>query len=83
MRTRRRTEFTVETHRVLAIGSRGALCEGWCARCARRVAMIRLEEAAPAAVSLHATSCRGDAGGPHLAANNDGSSFICLNSLIE
>lgn len=82
MRTRRRTEITVETHRVLAIGSRGALREGWCARCARRVATIRLEEA-PAAVSLHATSRRGDAGGPHLAANAGGSSFICLNSLIE
>ena len=83
MGTTRRTEITIETHRMLVIGRRGSLLQGWCARCTKQVGMIRLEEAALAGVSLHAICQKAVAGRIHFTAEGDSSSFICLNSLLE
>src|SRR5439155_1038585 len=43
---RRRTEITVETHRVLAVLRRAASSGGWCEQCCREVERVTPEEAA-------------------------------------
>lgn len=83
MGTIKRTEITIETHRMLVIGKRGSLRQGWCTRCLKPVGMIRLEEAALAGVSLHTIRQKAAAGRIHFTAEGDSSSFICLNSLLE
>jgi hypothetical protein len=83
MRTTKRTEITIETHRVLVVHRRGSLLEGWCDRCDKQVGMFRLEEAALAGISLQAIRRHLEAGRFHFAAGGGELSFICLNSLLE
>ena len=82
MKTKRRVEITLETHRILVIRRRSRLPGGWCERCGKQVAMIHLEEAAHAGLSSRAITHQVEEGLLHFTAAADGSSFICLNSLL-
>ena len=44
--TKRRTEITIETHRVLRISKRNGFTDGWCEQCNDQVWMVTPEEAA-------------------------------------
>ncbi len=83
MKTRRRIEITVESHRILVMHRRSSLLEGWCERCGKQVAMIHLQEAAHEGLSSRAITSRVEEGQFHFTASADGLSFICLNSLLE
>jgi hypothetical protein len=82
MKTKRRIEITVESHRILVMHRR-RLLEGWCERCGKQVAMINLEEAALAGLSSQAITRQVEGGRFHFTASADGSTFICLKSLVE
>jgi hypothetical protein len=83
MRTKRRTELTVETRRILVIRQRGRLPKGWCERCGKQVRMINLEDATQADLSWPAITRLVEAGGNHFTASADETTFICLNSFRE
>jgi hypothetical protein len=83
MRTKRRTELTVETRRVLVIHQRGRLPKGWCERCGKQVRMINLEEATEADPSRLAITHWVEVGRIHFTASADETTFICLNSFLE
>ncbi len=82
MKNNRRIEITVESHRILVMRRRSRLLEGWCERCGKEVATISLEES-QASPSSQAITHQVEEGRLHFTASADGSSFICLNSLLE
>src|SRR5215470_3970445 len=82
--TKRRTEFTIETHRVLVLHRRGVSNLAWCSGCAEEVKMITPGEA----VMLTHVSSRTiyrwvEADKIHYAETSEGLLLICLNSLIS
>jgi hypothetical protein len=84
VKTKRRTEITVETDRVLVIRRRSRAAQAWCAGCARQVQMLTPDEAAVvAAVSVRTINRRVEAEKVHFAETPDGLLLICLNSLPE
>jgi hypothetical protein len=83
MRTKRRTEITLETHRILVIGRRGHLPTDWCKHCRKQVRMISLEEAIEAGLSQQAITHQVETGRIHFTASAEETTFICLNSLPE
>ena len=83
MNTKRRIEITVESHRILIMRRRSLLLEGWCERCSKQVAMIHLEGAAQAGMNEQSITRQVEEGRFHFTASAEGSSFICLNSLLE
>jgi hypothetical protein len=78
MKTRRRTEITVETHRIMVIRAPHRLDEGWCERCGKQAARISLQAATQVGISAEAISRHVDEGRLHFTNSNDGLSFICL-----
>ena len=83
MRTKRRTEITVETRRILVIHRRGRFYEGWCERCGKQVRMINLKEAMEADPGQLALTHWVEAGRIHFTASAGEPTFICLNSFLE
>ncbi len=82
--TKRRTEITVETSRVLVIGKCRRSLLGWCSGCGQRVRMVTPEEAAMAAgTSARAIYRLVEANELHFTETPDARLFICLNSLPE
>lgn len=83
MKTTTITEITVETTEILVMHRRGNLVQSFCDECRKQTAMLRLEEAALEGVSLQAISRAVMAGRLHLFEPDDGTIFICLNSLFS
>ena len=79
---RKRTEITVETHRVLAILRRAPPPRGWCEQCCREVERVTPDEAA-ALVRVKPRSIyrRLEAGDLHFIEEGGGAVWICLHSL--
>jgi len=84
VKTKRRTEITVETDRVLVVRRRSRAVQAWCVSCAGRVQMVTPDEAAVVAgVSVRMICRRVEAEKVHFAETPDGLLLICLNSLPE
>ena len=82
MSDKRRTEITVETHKVTIIRRRSRISREWCNVCADEVQMLSTEQAAAFAGLSTRAICRGvEAGQLHFHETGDGRLFICVNSL--
>jgi hypothetical protein len=80
VRTKRRTEITVETDQVLFLRRRSFRL-AWCAACAGQVHLVTAEEAAIlAGLNLRAIFRRVEADQLHYTETPDGQLLICLNS---
>ena len=80
--TKRRTEITVERHRVLVLSRRRVSAKAWCAPCGKQVRMVTADEAAElSGVSPRIIYRRVEAGSLHFAEANEGRLLICTNSL--
>ena len=82
MKTRSKTEITVEMHRILTIrrGSRSRLA--WCEECGEQARMVTADEAAIlAGVSPRAVYQLIEARELHFTESHNRVVFICLNSL--
>jgi len=78
---RRRTEITVETHRVLSIRRRAPLPRSWCEQCCREVERVTPDEAAAISrVKPRAIYRRLEAGDLHFI-EDGGVLWICFQSL--
>jgi len=84
MKTERRTEVTIETHRLLVLRRRSGSVPAWCAECARAVEMATPDEAAIMAnVSLRTIYRWVEAGKLHSDETREGLLLICLNALSD
>jgi hypothetical protein len=82
MSRKRRTEITVETHRVLVIRHHRRIVRAWCEGCARPVQMVTAEEAAAVAGVTSRTIYRWvEAEQLHFTETPERSLLICLRSL--
>jgi hypothetical protein len=83
VKTKRRTEITVETDRVLVVRRRrGGPVTAWCPDCRNQVPMLTPDEAgAVARISMRAIYRRVEASGLHFAETPQGLLLVCLNSL--
>lgn len=78
MKTKRRTEITIETHQFLVIRT-GCLTEGWCERCERQVSRISLQAVTAAGINAEEIMQRVSEGSLHFKGSIEGVSFICLD----
>ena len=78
MKTKRRTEITVETHRTLVIRANRQLEEASRERCGKEAARISLQAAKQAGVSPDAFSRHVEEGRLHFTDSGDSLPFICL-----
>jgi hypothetical protein len=79
---KRRTEITIETHRVLSILRRAPRPRSWCEQCCREVERVTPEEAAAIArVNKRAIYRRLEAGDIHFIEVGGGALWICIQSL--
>ena len=83
MAVTRVTTITIETERVLVVGRRASLLQGWCVACGEPAALLKLEAAVLAGVSPQAVADAGAAGRLHLIEHADQSLYLCLNSLLK
>lgn len=82
MSDKRRTEITVETHKVTIIRRANRISREWCETCAVEVQMLSTEQAVAFAGLSTRAICRGvEAGQLHFRETGDGRLFICVNSL--
>lgn len=82
MTVKKRTEITIETERVVVIGSRPATSRAWCRACARPSVWVTVDEAATiAGIGSRAIYRRVEAGTLHSAETPDGHLRVCLNSI--
>jgi hypothetical protein len=80
MGTKRRTEITVETHRIMVIRAPHRQDEGWCERCGKQTARLSLPTATQAGVSAEQILRHIDAGRLHFTGSGDDLRFICLTA---
>ncbi|MFL6228313.1 MAG: hypothetical protein ACJ741_06005 [Pyrinomonadaceae bacterium] len=79
---KRRTEITVEMHRLLLVGGRRVSAVGWCAGCGARARLLTAEEAARLSrVTPRDIYRRVETGQLHFIEAQDGLLLICQNSL--
>ena len=79
---KRVTIISVETERVVEIRRRGRPNEGWCEHCHTRTLMLTPEELAAIAGSGSSRVLRLiESGSLHSTRTEEGSLFVCLNSL--
>jgi len=84
VKTKKRTEITVETHRLLVMRKPTGTTQTWCARCCEQVEMATPERAALlAGVSLRAICRQVEANSIHFVETANGLLLICLNSLLK
>jgi hypothetical protein len=82
--TKRRTEITVETDRLLVIRRNSGHVFAQCDRCRARIEMVTpLEAAAIAGVSVRTINRGVENGVLHFAETNEGLLLICLNSFSQ
>jgi len=78
---KKRTEITIETHRILRIPRRPALPRAWCEQCSREVERVTPEQvAAITGVDRRAIYRRLEAGNLHFI-EGGAAVWICLRSL--
>jgi hypothetical protein len=84
MTAKRRTEITIETHRVIAIHGRRGAALAWCEACRASVQMVTPEAAAVLArVSPRAVYRWVEAEEVHFVETADGWLLVCLNSIAD
>ncbi len=84
MKTKRRTEITIETHQSLVVRSSRRLVGARCAECADHSWLVSPEEAAAlAGVNLRTIFHWVEANHVHFAETPAGLVLVCLNSLPE
>ena len=82
MNTRKRTEITIETNRVLVISKRKISILTWCAECKERVEMVTADEAATlAGVSSRTIYRWADVEKLHFTETSEGRLIICCASI--
>ena len=82
MRTRKRTEITIETDRIVVLSRRKVSIVSWCRECNQRVKMVTVDEAASIAGVTSRTMYRwADAEKLHFRETADGVLMICRASL--
>ena len=82
MRTRKRTEITIETDRIVVLSRRKVSIVSWCRECNQRVQMVTVDEAASIAGVTSRTMYRwADAEKLHFTETADGVLMICGASL--
>ena len=82
MITRKRTEITIETDRILVLSRRKVSVVSWCLECRQRIKMFPVEEAATIARVSPRTIYRWiEAHEIHFLERADGLLLICPNSL--
>jgi excisionase family DNA binding protein len=79
----RRTEITVDTHRILTVRAGLVPIEGWCSDCGSQVRMLTAEEAA----GVRGVSARSiyrwlESGKLHFTEAGSGV-LVCINSLFK
>ena len=80
----RRTEITVETHRLLVIRRRRGSVRGWCGRCLAEVEMITPNEAALLASVSSRTIYRWiEEAKLHFSEELSGSLLVCVDSFAR
>ena len=78
----KRTEITIESHRLLVVRRRGGAIWGPCAECGERVQMVTPNEAAAiAGVSVRTINRWVEMERVHFMETADGLLFLCVNSL--
>ena len=84
MKSRRRTETTIETYEVLAIRRSRGPAEVWCPECGELARMVEPEAAAQlAAISTRAIYGQIEAGRLHYEESKEGRLLICLKSVLR
>ena len=82
MKTRKRTEITIETDRIVVLSRRKVSIVSWCRECNQRVKMVTVDEAASIAGVTSRTMYRwADAEKLHFTETADGVLMICRASL--
>lgn len=82
MNAKRRTEVTIETHRVLMIRGRRRYEVIWCEACGKQAEMVSADEAAiVACVSARVIYRWVETDRLHFAETAEGLVLVCLNSL--
>jgi hypothetical protein len=82
MKTTRKTQITVETHRVFTIRHHSRYHLGWCPECGPQAHMVTADEAAILCrVSSRAIYLRIEAHELHFKETPDGLLLVCVNSL--
>ncbi|HEV8486246.1 MAG TPA: helix-turn-helix domain-containing protein [Blastocatellia bacterium] len=82
MRTRKRTEITIETDRIFVLSRRKVSLVSWCNECGQRTTMVTVDEAAAIAGVTSRTMYRwADAQKLHFTETADGVLMICRASL--
>ena len=83
MKTRKRTEISIETHRQLVISRRRGSVIAWCPECAGQVKMVTPDEAAIVARVSSRTIYRWvEIQKLHFSETPEGLLLICLDSLL-
>ena len=84
MKTKTKTEITVETHRILRIRRSSRHRFAWCDRCCQQARMVTADEAAMLVqVGSRAIYQLIEAGAIHFVEMPDRVVFVCLNSLAN
>lgn len=79
----RKTEITIETYEILAIGRPGRISRSWCANCGKHVAAVSLNDASLSGLSEESIGQQLQSGQLHFIDAVGGLSLLCLNSLIQ
>ena len=82
MRTRKRTEITIETDRIFVLSRRKVFVVAWCHECGQRTTMITVDEAAAIAGVSSRTIYRWvESERLHFAETSEGCLLICRESI--
>jgi len=82
MRTRKRTEITIETDRIFVLSRRKVSVVSWCGECSQRTTMVTVDDAATIAGVTSRTIYRwADAEKLHFTETSEGRLLICSESL--
>jgi hypothetical protein len=81
---KRKTEITIQTHRVLVIRQRRITTHLWCERCGGQVEMLAAEQAAAAfGLSQRVLFRKIEGGQLHFTETDEGPLLICSNSILH
>lgn len=84
MKQTKRTKVTIETERLLIVGSLRGQVEVWCNTCRAEVRMVSVEEAAIiAGVSQRVMYHQIESGRLHFGETSRGALLICLDALLK
>jgi hypothetical protein len=82
VRTKKRTEITIETDRIVVLSRRKVSVVSWCHECGQRTKMVTVDEAATAAGVSSRTIYRwADGETVHFTETSEGRLLICFESI--